>query len=119
MFTSITPKLPMRNKAITQAFYVNQLGFSVFGTTVYDYYLMVEKDQLQLHFFEHNTLNPLENYSQVYIRTNNIEALYKQAIDHKITMPALGHLETKPWGQKEFSIIDPDHNLLTFGQEAF
>jgi len=27
-----------------------------------------------------------------------------------------GHLEKKPWGQKEFSMLDPDNNLLTFGQ---
>jgi hypothetical protein len=27
-----------------------------------------------------------------------------------------GYLETKPWGQKEFSLLDPDNNLLTFGQ---
>jgi hypothetical protein len=27
-----------------------------------------------------------------------------------------GKLQTKPWGQKEFSILDPDNNLLTFGQ---
>ena len=25
-------------------------------------------------------------------------------------------LETKHWGQREFSILDPDNNLLTFGQ---
>lgn len=24
-------------------------------------------------------------------------------------------LQTKPWGQKEFSLLDPDNNLLTFG----
>ena len=28
-----------------------------------------------------------------------------------------GPLETKPWGQKEFSILDPDNNLLTFGEK--
>jgi len=27
-----------------------------------------------------------------------------------------GKLGIKPWGQKEFSILDPDNNLLTFGQ---
>ena len=27
-----------------------------------------------------------------------------------------GSLTTKPWGQKEFSLLDPDNNLLTFGQ---
>jgi hypothetical protein len=25
-------------------------------------------------------------------------------------------LAEKPWGQKEFALLDPDHNLLTFGQ---
>ncbi|OJY92489.1 MAG: hypothetical protein BGP14_14960 [Sphingobacteriales bacterium 44-15] len=24
--------------------------------------------------------------------------------------------QIKPWGQKEFSLLDPDSNLLTFGQ---
>ncbi len=27
-------------------------------------------------------------------------------------------LQIKPWGQKEFSLLDPDHNLLTFGQSV-
>lgn len=26
------------------------------------------------------------------------------------------NLQTKPWGQKEFVLLDPDNNLLTFGQ---
>jgi len=28
----------------------------------------------------------------------------------------LGKLEEKPWGEIEFSLLDPNHNLLTFGQ---
>jgi hypothetical protein len=31
-------------------------------------------------------------------------------------MPKGVHLEIKPWGQKEFSLLDPDNNLLTFGE---
>lgn len=27
-----------------------------------------------------------------------------------------GTLSKKPWGQKEFSLLDPDNNLLTFGE---
>jgi hypothetical protein len=78
---------------------------------------MVEKDNIELHFFEFQDLNPLENYGQVYIRTNNIKELYKQAINKKLMMPKAGHLEIKPWSMKEFSLLDPDHNLLTFGQD--
>ena len=117
MLTSINPKLPMRNKSVTREFYIEKLGFSFFGNADYDGYLMVEKDHIQIHFFEFKALNPFENYGQVYIRTNYIEEWYKLAIDMNLMLPQAGHLEIKPWGMKEFSLLDPDHNLLTFGQD--
>ncbi|MCP9756074.1 VOC family protein [Lacihabitans sp. CCS-44] len=117
MLTAISPKLPMRNKAATREFYIDKLGFSFFGNADYDGYLMIVKDHIEIHFFEFKELNPLENYGQVYIRTKNIEDWYKLAIDKKLMLPTAGHLETKPWGMKEFSLLDPDHNLLTFGQD--
>jgi hypothetical protein len=117
MLTDIHPKLPMRDKAATKQFY-QKLGFQMLGTTDYDGYLMLQKDRIQIHFFEFKELNPLENYGQVYIRADEIEKLYQLVLDKKLTMPSAGRLETKPWGQKEFSLIDPDHNLLTFGQSA-
>jgi hypothetical protein len=118
MLTEINPKLPMRNKAVTQAFYLNQLGFEEFGSADFDGYLMVQKDKIQIHFFEFEALNPAENYGQVYIRTNDIEALYQSFLDKNISIHPNGRLQTKPWGQKEFSILDPDNNLLTFGQSV-
>lgn len=114
MLTAIHPKLPMRDKNATKEFYL-KLGFSLFGGD-YDGYLMIEKDDIQIHFFEFRDLNPLENYGQVYIRTSDIETLYRFCLDEKITMPKAGFLQMKPWGQKEFSLLDPDSNLLTFGE---
>ena len=116
MLTAINPKLPMRNKAITRDFYVNQLGFEEFGNADFDGYLMVQKDSIQIHFFEFATIDPKENYGQVYIRTDSIDTLYQTMLDHKVSIHPSGHLQIKPWGQKEFSILDPDNNLLTFGQ---
>ena len=116
MLTDIHPKLPMRNKILTRDFYLNKLGFEEFGAGDYEGYLMVQKDQVQIHFFEFKELNPLENYGQVYIRTNNIDKWYQLALDKKLAIPTAGHLQIKPWNQKEFSILDPDNNLLTFGQ---
>jgi len=117
MLSSIHPKLPMRNKAVTKAYYVTQLGFHEFGDTDYPNYLMVQKDNVQIHFFEFSDLIPDQNYGQVYIRTNDIDALYKTLLDAKVTIHPAGHLQTKPWGQREFSLLDPDNNLLTFGQQ--
>ncbi|OSZ79410.1 glyoxalase/bleomycin resistance/extradiol dioxygenase family protein [Chitinophagaceae bacterium IBVUCB1] len=113
MLTSINPKLPMRNKATTKDFYINQMGFKDFGMADFDGYLMVEKDNIQIHFFEFKDLNPKENYGQVYIRTNDIDALYNTMKEKDV---ACSPIEDKLWMQREFSILDPDNNLLTFGQ---
>lgn len=108
----------MRDKAATKDFYVNKLGFQNFGNADYDGYLMVEKDNIQIHFFEFKGLDPKENYGQVYIRTNDIANLYQSLLDNQVNIHPNGTLETKFWGQKEFSLLDPDNNLLTFGQSV-
>ncbi len=116
MLTQINPKLPMRNKEVMKSFYLKKLGFSEFGMADFDGYLMVQKDNIQIHFFEFKELNPKENYGQVYIRTDDIDNFYQELLDNKTAIHPNGHLQNKPWGQKEFSVLDPDNNLLTFGQ---
>jgi hypothetical protein len=117
MLTSVNPKLPMRDKARTKEFYLNRLDFQEFGSHDFDGYLMVQKDAIQLHFFAFEALDPKENYGQVYIRTQAIDELYQSLVDRKVSIHPDGQLQVKPWGQKEFSILDPDSNLLTFGEE--
>lgn len=123
MLKAINPKLPRRNKSVTKDYYLktkdyylNKLGFKEFGSTDYEGYLIVQKDNIQIHFFQFIELNPLENYGQVYIRTDNIDELYQSFLDNQVSIHPSGNLQTKAWGQKEFSLLDPDNNLLTFGQ---
>lgn len=116
MLLTVIPKLPMRDKAATKDFYLTKLGFQNVGAADYDGYLMVRKDGVELHFFEFKALDVSQNYGQVYIRTDQIHDLYQLALSEKLSIPAAGHLQAKPWHQQEFSVIDPDHNLLTFGQ---
>lgn len=118
MLTAIHPKLPMRDKSVTEDYYVNSLGFSRTGVEDFDGYLMLKKDGIEIHFFEFRDLDPLENYGQVYIRTDNIDRLYEAMSASGAEIHPNGHLETKPWGQREFSMLDPDNNLLTFGQSV-
>jgi hypothetical protein len=116
MLTDINPKLPMRDKNVTREFYLNKLGFKELGSADHEGYLMIEKDRIQIHFFEFIELDPKENYGQVYIRTDDIDNFYQTLLDNKTHIHPNGPLEMKSWGQKEFSILDPDSNLLTFGQ---
>lgn len=112
MLTQVHPKLPMRSKAITEKFYVNQLGFAVVGTTDYPEYLMLERDAVQLHFFLYPELDPLSNDGQIYLRSDAVDALHAEwkAAGARVTAP-----EAKPWGQYEFAAWDPDNNLITVG----
>jgi len=116
MLTHINPKLPMRDKTATKEFYVNKLGFQNLGSSDYKEYLMVQKDSIEIHFFEFKELDPKQNYGQVYIRTNEIDKVYQYMLERNVSIHPAGHLQIKPWGQKEFAILDPDNNLLTFGQ---
>ena len=116
MLTEINPKLPMRDKAVTKDYYLNKLGFKTSGENDFDGYLIVHRDNIEIHFFAFKDLDPEENYGQVYIRTNEIDKLYQTLLDSKVSIHPNGHLENKFWGQREFSLLDPDKNLLTFGQ---
>lgn len=116
MLTAIHPKLPMRDKNITRDFYTHKLGFRDLGKIDYEEYLMVGKENIEIHFFLFEQLDPKENYGQVYIRTGDIDNLYASLSANGIAIHPNGQLAVKPWRQKEFSILDPDNNLLTFGQ---
>lgn len=105
----------MRDKSATKDFYLNKLGFIELGD--YGDYLLIKKDDIEIHFFEFKDLDPKENYGQVYIRTSDIDYLYQSLLDSKVDIHPNGSLQSKPWGQKEFSLLDPDNNLLTFGQD--
>lgn len=115
LLTHIHPKLPMRDKTVTRDFYM-RLGFENVGQTDYKDYLMLRIDHIELHFFVFKALDPAENYGQVYIRTDDIEEWYQEVRQQGLAIHPNGALQTKTWGQKEFSMLDPDNNLLTFGQ---
>lgn len=104
----------MRQKAQTLDFYIQQLGFELLAD--YGDYILVKKEQVELHFFQYKDLDPATNYGQVYIRTNNIQQLYQDLLERKVPIHPNSPLQQKPWGQWEFALLDPDHNLLTFGQ---
>jgi hypothetical protein len=70
MLNDIIPKLPMRNKTITKEFYLNQSSFELIAD--YRNYILVKKDEIELHFFEFKSSNPLENFWKRNLVTNEI-----------------------------------------------
>lgn len=116
MIQSAIPKLPFINKVLTIDFYIQQLGFELIAD--YGDYFLLKLDDAELHFFAYPDLKPEKSDFMIYLRVkDNIEALHAQWSHLKPALERLGNLELKPWGQKEFPLIDPNGTLLTFGQE--
>jgi len=114
MISAVIPKLPFINKDETIDFY-NTIGFQLDAD--YGQYLIFSIEQTELHFFSHDNLNPKKSDFMIYLRVNaEIEKLYNKLIESGISIHPNGKLEKKPWNQMEFSIIDPNGTLLTFGQ---
>lgn len=107
----------MRNKAATKLYYLEQLSFEEGAD--YDDYLILFKGNIEIHFFEFKELNPKDNYGQVYIRTDAIDAFYQSLCNKDVKIHPAAPLADKPWGQREFSLLDPDANLITFGQSLW
>jgi uncharacterized glyoxalase superfamily protein PhnB len=115
MIESIIPKLPFIDKQKTIDFYINQLGFELMSD--YGDYLLFEIDNVELHFFSFSELIPEKSDFMIYLRLDDdIEKYYQKLQDANVKIHPNGKLETKSWQQKEFSIIDPNGTLLTFGQ---
>ena len=114
MLTEANPKLPMRNAQATRDYYIGNLGFGIVAD--HGDYLILRKEGVELHFFLFKGLKPRKNYGQVYIRTREIEATYRDLLERGVPIHPNGPLEDKPWGQREFALLDPDYNLLTFGE---
>jgi uncharacterized glyoxalase superfamily protein PhnB len=114
MISAVIPKLPFINKDETIDFY-NTIGFQLDAD--YGQYLIFSLEQTELHFFSHDNLNPKKSDFMIYLKVNaEIEKLYNKLIESGISIHPNGKLEKKPWNQMEFSIIDPNGTLLTFGQ---
>lgn len=112
------PILPSRSLPDTLAFYA-RLGFAGEIMGEGDAYAILTRGTVELHFFEHPKLVPAESWAGCYVRVQDVDSLY-QALDltHLPTagIPRMHKLEDKPWGMREFAVIDEDGNLLRIGQ---
>lgn len=113
------PQLPSRSMARTLEFY-RRLGFEGEIVSPGGDYAIVERGALEVHFFLHEALRPQESAFGCYFRVQDVDALYEafsaaQLPAHGI--PRITPVENKPWGMREFAVIDEDGSLIRIGQE--
>jgi catechol 2,3-dioxygenase-like lactoylglutathione lyase family enzyme len=109
-FAQTIPVLASLNIAETAAFYVDKLAFT--ETYRDENYLIVRREQMELHFWHTDNRAFPENTS-CYIRGGQVRALYDEY--RAKSLPHISAFEVRPWNMKEFYIHDPHGNLLRFG----
>ncbi|MEL7133831.1 MAG: VOC family protein [Pseudomonadota bacterium] len=109
--------MPSRDFDVTQAFYA-RLGFDTWYKD--DNYLLINRDQVELHFFSKPENVPQTCDHGVYIRPRNVDAfssaIEKLDLPRADAFPKFQPVEDKPWGMREAALWDPDGNLLRIGE---
>lgn len=94
------------------AFYEEKLGFK--RSWCDEGYGIVNREQISIHFWHCKDKIFPENTS-CYIYVDNVDQLYKEYQKAAVIHPN-GQLEDKPWGVREFAILDNYGNLIRIGQ---
>ena len=108
------PILASRDIGETVTFY-ERLGFEVRG--LYEAfgpaYLIVRRDDVELHFVHSPETHPHESHGGCYLRLADAQAVYDEWRAQGV--PDLHAPKDTPWGMREFFIVDPSGNLLRIG----
>lgn len=112
------PILPAKDLSKTLEFY-KSLGFEVtFEQHIPDQYAMVLFGSIELHFFGHSGHIPEKSDHGCYIRTTSVEQVFTawQAKLPRTGIPRITEPGDKPWGMREFALIDLNGNLIRVGE---
>ena len=112
------PTLPCSSVSATVAFHT-RLGFEGGAHAFNGDYAILRRGAVELHFVKHEDLIPAASSAGCYIRVLDVESIYRSFSSSQLPhtgIPRMDALEDKPWGLREFAVVDPDGNLLRIGQ---
>jgi catechol 2,3-dioxygenase-like lactoylglutathione lyase family enzyme len=111
--TILIPQLPSTCLERTSQFYRQKLGCREVGR--YPDLLMLKWNRQELHFWLTTDVK-LAKTSSCYVRVEGITALYEAYAAVPGLLRPEHALALRPWGMNEFYVLDPDGNLLKFGE---
>jgi catechol 2,3-dioxygenase-like lactoylglutathione lyase family enzyme len=105
------PVLASLDIARSVAFACGKLGFETVSCEP-GVYGVVRRDAVVLHFWPCDDRRIAEA-TACRIEVDDVDALHAACAPHRIVHPN-GPLRDTPWGTREFAVLDPDGNLITF-----
>jgi catechol 2,3-dioxygenase-like lactoylglutathione lyase family enzyme len=120
-FVAAIPALAVSDVLRAVAFFTDVLGFD--AAYVQADYGIARRDAVEVHFWaatgpRGSGAEPrLAGTTSCRVQVEGIAALYEQCQAQQVIHPN-GKLQEQPWGTREFTILDPDRNAVTFFQAA-
>ena len=130
-FLQSIPALPARDQDRSTEFYRDRLGFTVAYRQ--EGFTKLVRDVVELHLWVANDeawrsregSTPVVSGAESFIagthscriRIEGVDALYRDLEPQGIVHPN-GKIADMPWGTREFGVLDPDGNLVTFFERS-
>lgn len=113
VWISVTPELPVADVREAQRWYSDVLGWKIGWVSEDESYGALYVETLELFLRRAAVLRP---GGVTCLRVSDVEFVHAACREAggKIT----AELETHPWQMREFSVEDPDGNLLRIGQST-
>lgn len=121
------PGLPVNDLSLSAAFYQAKLGFVLIVQK--EGFAKLQRDAVEIHLWEasdeawrsRDSLSPVVSGAESFIAgtggcriaVDGVDDFY-QTVKPSGILHGDGALEDTPWGTREFAIVDPDNNLVTF-----
>ncbi len=119
------PILPCRSIGEILGFY-RALGFEVtYQQTAPNTYAVVERGDIELHFFVLKALDAADNWGSCYVRVADVDSLYEafttglRASLGRLPsrgVPRINALRDMSYGVRQFVVVDPGGNYIRIGQ---
>ncbi|HEY0074262.1 MAG TPA: VOC family protein [Abditibacteriaceae bacterium] len=112
------PVLPTSDVTAGVDFYIQKLGFTeafYHGEPIS--YAGVSRDGAIVHLCQMDDAKSIAAQTMLRFHVQNVETLYDELKDSGALHPN-GALQTKPWGTREFTVLDLDGVCITFFENA-
>jgi uncharacterized glyoxalase superfamily protein PhnB len=116
-FLNVSPLIAARDVEESIVFYRSVLGFELaYRDAEPAQFAIVGCDGVRLHLFASQDKH-LADWTSLRIEVERIDTLYERCQENGCVHPN-GSLGSRPWGTREFSIIDPSRVCIAFVEQA-
>ncbi|HEU5290220.1 MAG TPA: VOC family protein [Cyclobacteriaceae bacterium] len=112
IFHQPVPELPVRDVEVAQKFYRDKMGFAIAWADTASGMSGIFKDEASFFLKQYASVAPIK----LWIFVDNVDDTYTECKKAFITI--LEHIETKPWGLRQFIMEDPDGNKIIFHHDV-